>query len=205
MARSGRRYPLVLYTHMIDRWWPATIALGLALFGLAWAVSRSMPGPAYNWQWLTLASVGGFVLIVSLFLIVIRKAAYIQPHADHLRLVTPFLRVHISYKRLQRATSAQVSALFPPKSISGWKREIIAPLGNKTAIVLELTGYPISQTTLRFFLSPFFFKDRTPHFVFIVDDWMRFSTELESLRVGGEVPTGKRPNDQSILARLPRK
>jgi len=205
MARAGRRYSLLLYTHMLDRWWPATLALALALFGLAWAVARRNPDPAYTWQWLTLASVGGFALIVSLFFIVIRKAAYIQPHQEHLRLVTPFLRLNISYKRLHRATTASMSSLFPPNSISGWKREIMAPLGKKTAIVIELSGYPISQGVLRFFLSPFFFKDKTPHFVFLVDDWMRFSTELESLRVGGEVTGSKRQGDQSILGQLPRK
>lgn len=205
MARVGRRYPLVLYAHMLNRWWPATLTLSLALFGLAWAVSHTYPGPANDWQWLTLVSVGSFVLLVSVFFIVIRKAAYIQPHGDHLRLVTPFLRLNISYKRLRRATSATMSSLFPPKSISGWKQEILAPLGSRTAIVIELTGYPISQSVLRYFLSPFFFKDRTPHFVFLVDDWMRFSTELESLRVGGEVTSPRRPVDQSILGRLPRK
>lgn len=205
MVRVGRRYPLILYAHMINRWWPATMTLGLALFGLAWAVSYTYPDPAYNWQWLTLASVGGFALFVSLILIFMRRMAYIQPHGDYLRLVTPFLRLNISYKRLRRATSATMSSLFPPRSISGWKQEILAPLGNKTAIVIELTGYPVSQNVLRFFLSPFFFKDRTPHFVFLVQDWMRFSTELESLRVGGEVTSPRRPVDQSILGRLPRK
>jgi hypothetical protein len=206
MARAGKRYPLIMYTHMVNRWWPATFTLGLALFGLAWAVSYTYPDPAYDWQWLTLASVGAFALIVSIFLLVIRRAAYIQPFGDHLRLVTPFLRLNISYKRLRRSTTATVSSLFPPRSISGWKQEIIAPLGSKTAIVIELTGYPISQTVLRYFLSPFFFKDRTPHFVFLIEDWMRFSTELESLRVGGEIGAPSRqPVDQSILSRLPRK
>jgi hypothetical protein len=70
---------------------------------------------------------------------------------------------------------------------------------------VELTGYPISQSVLRFFLSPFFFKDRTAHFVFLIDDWMRFTTELESLRVGGEISQPRGPIDRSILSRLPRK
>jgi hypothetical protein len=208
MARGGRRYALILYTHMLNRWWPATFSIGLSMFGLAWALSFSRPDTTQNWQLLTLSSVGGFVLLVSVFMFVIRKAAYIQPYSDHLRLVTPFLRLNISYKRLRRSSTATMSSLFPPRSISGWKQEVIAPLGNKTAIVVDMTGYPISQTVLRFFLSPFFFKDKTPHFVFLIEDWMRFSTELESLRSGGELPSAaprRRPADQSILSRLPRK
>ena len=76
-----------------------------------------------------------------------------------------------------------------------------------TAVVVELNGYPISQTVLRFFLSPFFFKDKTPHFVILVEDWMRFSTELESMRSGGDVVTPRRNlrTISSILSRLPHK
>lgn len=208
MARAGRRYPLIIYTRMIDRWWPATLFLAAGLFALAWALSVRNPDPAYDWQWRTFASVGAFVLIVSLFFIVIRKSAYIQPHPGHLRLVTPFLRLNISYKRLMRSTTATMGSLFPPRSISSWRRDIVAPMAQETAIVIDLSGYPISQTVLRFFLSPFFFKDRTPHFVFLVKDWMRFSTELESMRVGGAEGTfrpARQESDPSILARLPRK
>lgn len=207
MAGTGRRYPLILYTHMLDRWWPATGLLGLSMFGLAWAFSQRYPWIGPDLRVITFASVGGFILVITLFLVLIRKAAYIQPFSDHLRLVTPFLRLNISYKRIRRTATASISSLFPPKSVSGWKQEIIGPLGQKTAIVIELTGYPISQGMLRLYLSPFFFKDRTPHFVFLIEDWMRFTTELESLRVGGEVsaPVRRQPADQSILSRLPHK
>ena len=37
MAKGGHRYPLVIYTRMIDRWWPIIFGLGLAMLGLAWA------------------------------------------------------------------------------------------------------------------------------------------------------------------------
>ena len=205
MARAGRRHSLVMYTRMMDRWWPATLFLALGLFALAWAVWSYEPDPLYDWRWLTLSSVGAFVLVVTLFIFILRKAAYVQPFSDHLRLVTPFLRLNISYKRVRRASSATISGLFPVASISNWQREILEPLARRTAVVLELNGYPISQTVLRFFLSPFFFKDKTPHFVLLVDDWMRFSTELESMRTGGDVPTPRKAADKSILSRLPKK
>ncbi len=203
MARPGHRYPLLLYTRMIDRWWPATLFLGLSLFLLAWAVWMYFPDDVDMWRWLTLASVGGFVLAVTLILLLLRKAAYVQPFNDHLRLATPFLRMNISYKRVRQATSATMAGLFSGRKLSGWQREILEPLAKKTAIVLELNGYPTSQTVLRFFLSPFFFKDKTPHFVLLVDDWMRFSAELESMRVDGGTPPAKRPVNQSILSKLP--
>ena len=33
--RSGRRYPLVLYTRMLDRWWPALFLIGLSRYPAA--------------------------------------------------------------------------------------------------------------------------------------------------------------------------
>lgn len=205
MAKAGRRYPLVIYTRMIDRWWPAILTLSLALLALAWAVSHTLLGQIQSWRWQGLAGLGGLAALVSMMMLAIHKSAYVQPFSDHLRLATPFLRLNISYKRLQRTTAANMSALFPPKSMSGWRREIIQPLGKKTAVVIELNSHPMSPAALRLFLSPFFFKDATPHFVILVDDWMRFNTELESLRVSSEVPGQPRGQSQSILSRLPKR
>jgi hypothetical protein len=203
MPVTGRRYPLVMYTHMINRWWPAVLALGISLMGLAWAIRwRGFE----EWRWLTMGSVGILVTLNALFMFGFRKFAYIQLFDDHLRLVTPFLRINISYKRVRRTTSTRMVALFPPKSLTSWRHQIIEPVADMTATVIELNGYPISQTVLRFFLSPFFFKDKTPHFVILVPDWMRFSADLETLRAGGGAPAAQqKPRNQSILSRLPHK
>ncbi|MDD2923503.1 MAG: hypothetical protein PHQ36_14550, partial [Anaerolineales bacterium] len=193
---------LVVYTHMIDRWRPAVFTLGLALLGLAWAVySRGLE----EWRWLVSASVGGLCIFLSAIMLVTRKSGYVQPFTDHLRLATPFLRLNISYKRFRRTASANMGALFPPKSVSKWRADIIQPLANKTAIVVELTGHPMSQSALKLFLSPLFFKDKTPHLILLVDDWMRLSGELESMRAGGGVAVAQQKRDHSILSKLPNK
>jgi hypothetical protein len=202
MAKGGRRYPLVVYTHMINRWWPAIFTLGLALFALSWALHS---WGFEDWRWLSFTSIGGLCIFLGILLLLTRKSAYVQPFSDHLRLATPFLRLNISYKRFKRASSANMGALFPPQSVSSWRREIIQPLAKMTALVIELTGYPMSQSTLRLFLSPLFFKDKTPHFVILVDDWMKFSAELESMRSGGVQSAPQKKRDNSILSRLPNK
>jgi hypothetical protein len=202
MAKGGRRYPLVVYTHMINRWWPAIFTLGLALLALSWALHS---WGFEDWRWLAFSSIGGLCIFLGILLLILRKSAYVQPFSDHLKLATPFLRLNISYKRLKRASSANMGALFPPQSVSSWRREIIQPLAKLTALVVELTGYPMSQSTLRLFLSPLFFKDKTPHFVILVDDWMKFSNELESMRSGAVVSAPQKKRDDSILSRLPTK
>ena len=203
MAKGGRRYPLVVYTHMINRWWTAVFTIGLALLGLGWAVySWGMD----EWRWMALFSLGGLHVFIGLGMWLMRKGAYVQPFRDHLRLVTPFLRLNISYRRVRRATSANMGSLFPPDKVSSWRAEIIQPLAKMTAIVLELNSHPMPQAQLRLFLSPLFFKDKSPHFVILVDDWMKFSSELETMRTGtGPVPAQQKKDVASILSRLPGK
>ncbi len=202
MAKRGRRYPLIVYTHMINRWWPAIGVLGIGLLGLGWALYS---WGFEQWRWYTAAGLGGFNVIVALLLFALRKSAYVQPFSDHLKLVTPFLRLNISYKRFLRTTPSTMAALFPPKSVSKWQADIIQPIAKLTAVVIELRGHPMSQTTLRLFLSPLFFKDKSPHFVIVVNDWMKLSSEIESMRSGsGPTAAPQKKRDSSILSRLPR-
>jgi hypothetical protein len=205
MAKAGRRYPLVIYTHMLNRWWPATFTLSLALFAVAWGVSFTPEGKAQPYLVNATLGLGGLVLVFTLFLFIIRKAAYVRPFPNYLRLVTPFLRINISYRRFRGTTTSEMRALFPPTSLSSWRRGIIAPLSTMTAIVINLSEYPVSPFILRWFLSPFFFKDKTPHIVILVKDWLRFSAELDSMRLSHGSGAKARPRDNSILSRLPHK
>lgn len=206
MAKAGRRYPLVIYTRMIDRWWPAILLLGLATIALAWPFYQDLYTRITEpWRWMTLAGVGAGTVLISLFMLLMRKSAFVQPFSDHLLLATPIFRLNISYRRIQRTTTATMATLFPPKSIRGMKRDILEPLAGMTAVVVELNAYPISRATLNFFLSSFFFKDKTPHFVLLVQNWMGLSTEIESMRTSGNQSIFQQSTNQSILTRLPKK
>lgn len=201
MAKSAKRYPLVIYKFMMKRWSPAVFILGLAMLGLTWALLNYIE----EWRGVAFGSLGIFVTFVGVILWLLQNSAYVQLQKGFLKLATPFLRLNISYKRIRRASSAHMGSLFPPNSIRKSELDIMEPLSKMTAIVVELNALPMSQNSLRFFLSRFFFKDTTPHLVILVDDWMRFSAELESKRVGevSSAPQAKR--DISILSKLPKK
>jgi hypothetical protein len=205
--RGGTKFPLIVYQHLLGRWWSGLVGIGVAMFGLAYTEKIQPLAEFLPWRWQLFAAIGVLTILGGLFLLVIRRFAYIQVFPDHLKLATPFLRVNISHKRLQRTTTTEMRQLFPRKSMSGWMWDIFEPLANKTAMVIELKGYPISPTILRLFLSRFFFKDKTPHFVILIKDWMRFSSELDSMRSGVDIdqpPEQKKPK-KSILSRLPQK
>lgn len=201
MARGGKKYRLLLYEHLLDGWWPTAITLSLAIFiyvgalwGAAWYFNApgENPLPVLSEESTTILLVTGvIVFVLGVVLMILRKMAYAQLFSDHMKIATPFLRLNISYKRIQLTTTTQVSNLFPPKSMSGRKREIIAPISDHTAIIVHLKSYPLPRAMLKLFLSPFFFYDKTPHLVLMVDDWMGFSGELESRRVSGKMPPRK--------------
>src|SRR5215216_2284149 len=207
MMRAGRKYRLIVYQHMLNRWWPALIAMGIGLFAIAYSEYIGPLGRFITWRWQLPIGVGALAIFVGLFFIVIKSFAYIQPTPNYLKLVTPFMRLNISYRRISKALPAEMHSLFPPKSLSGWMQDILAPLSTQTALVLVLTGYPISPTILRMFLSRFFFKDKSPHLVILVKDWMMLSAELDSMRSPtGPTPTQPRKRTiESILSRLPQK
>jgi hypothetical protein len=191
---------------MLNRWWPAMIAIGLGMFALAYSEYIHPLGPFLPWRWQLAAAVGALAILIGGFFWLIRYFAYVQPYPTYLKLATPFMRINISYKRIRKTTATEMRHLFPMKSMSWWVREIFSPLATKPALVLELSGYPVSPVLLHLFLYRFFFKDKAPHLVILVEDWMRFSTELDSMRSGVDLnpPTQKRQRS-SILNRLPQK
>jgi len=189
MAHSGQRHRLILYTYILDRWWRTILGIGVALLALvaalAWlptvVLQYTPPQVADRILWLA-GDVGIFSVVLAIFLVVIRKSAYVQPFDTHLRLATPFLRMNISYRRFIQASSTDMGRLFSLEGLKGQKRAFLLPLATQTAIVLELKGWPLPRRALNLFLSPFFFPDRTARLALLVPDWIRFSTELESYR-----------------------
>ncbi len=155
---------------------------------------------------MVLGGAGALAVLASLLMLILRKSAYVRAYGDHFLLATPLLRMNISYRRIRRTATASMGMLFPPARMPFLKRETIQPLLNRTALVVELNAMPMPRSTLRLFLSPFFFKDQTPHIVILVKDWMRFSNELESMRSAGDTPaTTERKSGPSILSQLPRR
>ena len=208
MARGGHKFPLIVYKHLVNRWWKPMFVSGLVMFALAYELYTDPVHRLIPWHWQLLAGIGVLGILIGVFFLIIMQIAYIQPFPGYVKLVTPFLRVNISYKRIHKTTIAEMRQLFPPKSMSGWMRDIFEPLASQTAIVLELKAFPVPPVVLRLFLSRFFFKNKTPHFVILVKDWMGFSSEMDSFKAGGGNATPKRPQSRthdSILSKLPKK
>jgi hypothetical protein len=189
MPRNGLRHRLVLYTYMLNRWWKYTLGIGVVMLAMAEGLVI-LPARFSQYHILlvserslwVVAGVGGYALMLSLFLLGIRKMAYVQPFATHLRMVTPFLRLNISYRRILKASSVEMQHLFPTGKYKGWRRSLSRRLASQTAIVLDLKGWPLPHWVLGLFLSPFFFPDKSSRLALLVPKWMDFSMEMDSFR-----------------------
>jgi hypothetical protein len=189
MPHSGRRYRLIIYTASLDRWRKFILGLGLTLIGLAvglWILSALVPQYLFLLEpdltlW-AVAGAGGFTVLLSVFVLWMSKSAYVEACPNQLRLVTPFLKLNISYQLIIQASVDEMKHLFPIQSYKGWRLRLARQLAVNTAIVLDLRRWPIPYRVLAQFLSPFFFPDKSPLLALLVSNWMEFSMELDSLR-----------------------
>lgn len=180
--KVGNRHTILLYKRVMDRMWTATLLLGILLLGL-WGWGWFSPAvliEAQNSFWLLAGS--GMLLGFTLFAFFGRNMAYVQARPNHLRLVTPFLRTNISYKRMRSVHPANFQQLYPPSEASWAERRLLEPFYGKTAVVIDLNDYPLPPFFLRFFLAPQMFSKSNKGLVLLVPDWMAFSTEIDTFR-----------------------
>jgi hypothetical protein len=172
---------------MVNRWWKNILTIGIFLLliagGLGYLPVR-FPNMGFmwveDWRLWVIASAGAISVLFSMFLLIARKKAHVQVFPNHFRIVTPFLRLNISYRRVRRSYTSEMQQVFPPNKISRFQRELIRPLAKRNVILVEMARLPISRSAARFFLSPLFFPDQTPKICLLVPDWIAFSTELDS-------------------------
>jgi hypothetical protein len=178
--KFGQRHPLLYYRRTMDRLWQITLPLSI-LLGVLWWQVRSRPIPlfeAVHPGWLLLGAL--VALAFTLFAIVSRPMAYVQTRLDHLRLATPFLGLKISYRRVRSVRPVRLEAIFPPRETRSAQRRLLEPFYSQTAVVVELKSFPIHPRLLKIFLAGAMFTPQSTGLVFLVPDWMAFSTEMDT-------------------------
>ena len=187
--KAGSRHTILLYKRVMDRLWVYTLSLGLLLLGL-WGWGWFSPAvliEAQNNAWLSAGA--GTLLGFTLFAFFGRKMAYVQARANHLRLVTPFLRLNIAYQRIRSVHPANFQQLYPPSGARWAEKRLLEPFYGKTAVVIELNDYPIPPFFLRLFLAPQMFPKSGKGLVLLLPDWMAFSTEIDTFRSSQSAPS----------------
>lgn len=179
--RTGSRHILLVPKRAMGRLWKPSFLIGLLLAVILWQMQKgNLILERLENQFLL---VGGmvFALLFTVFTLAARNMNYIQAYSNHFRLVTPFLRLKISYRRIQSSHPVDFGQIYPPSEMSWAQKRALRPFFRETALAVRLTGYPLPLRFLRFFLPQQVFLPGEKGFLFVVEDWMGLSTELDSM------------------------
>lgn len=168
-----------MYRHVLGRFWPWTFVLGLLLLAM-WVY-----GPAFTSLYRPQLSgmilgAGGYALFFGLFALLSRRMGYVRAYDRFILVATPFFRFKTSYERLRGIRSVDFHRLFNLEGLAWTEMKFVEPMIGKTAIVVRLSGYPLSPKVLSYFFPRYLFSPQDTEFVFVVPDWMKFSGELDS-------------------------
>jgi hypothetical protein len=194
--RRGKRFRLLVYGRMWQRWaWPCILIIPASI-GLWWSVPRItiLYAPVRP-----LAIVPALVsLAILAYTYLARRLAWVQCRPNHIRIQTPLYPLVVSYGRIKLARPQTFAYVFDPAQEKRARRRWLHPYWGQTALVVDLTRYPMSQAWLRLWLSPYLLTPGAPGFVFLVEDWMALSRQLDEFRTAWE--TRRRAQRQAALS-----
>ncbi|MCP4536957.1 MAG: hypothetical protein GY832_07400 [Chloroflexi bacterium] len=178
--KSGERFRLVIYERMWKRWAFPSILIIPASIALWWfAPLLSITNDLYRALAFIPALIALFLLV---FTFLSRSRAWVQCRANHLRIQTPLYPLVISYGRIKEVLPRPFSQVFDPSKEKSARRNWLSPYWGQTALVIKVSKYPIRKAWLRLWFSNYLLSSDTPGFVFLVDDWMALSRQVDDFR-----------------------
>ena len=106
------------------------------------------------------------------------RLCYVQCRANHLLVSTPLYRLAVSYRRIQ--TTRPV--LFAPADVRWTKQWLVQPFVGRTALAVDLNGYPVSRGFLRLWLNEFVLPKDLMGLLLVTPDWMTLSRDIDTHR-----------------------
>ena len=192
--RSGERFRLVIYERMWQRWAFPCILIIPASVALWWSVPfLSITHVLYR----ALALVPALIaLILLVFTFLSRRTAWVQCRANHLRIQTPIYPLIVSYGRIKEVLPQPFSQVFNPAKEKAARRSWLRPYWGQTALVVRVSKYPVRKAWLRLWFSAYLLSPDTPGFVFLVEDWMGISRQIDDFRTAWEARRAKKRQER---------
>lgn len=113
-------------------------------------------------------------------LLVPRSAVLVRP--DCLRVQGPIRGIDISYAGVRTVTSTDISHHYGREKLSNNERQLLEPLRQKTALLVELKRWPKSLRWARLWFPRLLLSGTGPGLLLIVDDWLALSQDVEVAR-----------------------
>lgn len=192
--RSGERFRLITYERMWQRWAFPCILIIPASVALWWfAPLLSITHVLYR----ALALVPALIAIILLvFTFLSRRTAWVQCRPNHLRIQTPIYPLIVSYGRIKEVLPKSFSQVFNPAKEKAARRSWLRPYWGQTALVVRVSKYPVRKAWLRLWFSAYLLSPDTPGFVFLVEDWMGLSRQIDDFRTAWEARRAKKRQER---------
>ena len=175
--RSGKRFRLLIYERMWQRWaWPCILIIPASM--TLWWFAPRIPILYAPFRPLTLVPALVSLAILA-YTYLARRLAWVQCRRNHLRIQTPFYPLVVSYGRIKGVRPQTLAQVFHPAGEKPARRHWLRPYWRKTGLVVELSKYPIDKAWLRLWFSPYLLAPGVTGFFFLVEDWMAFSRQLD--------------------------
>jgi len=137
--------------------------------------------PTYDWLLLV---IGAIIFLIGLFRWVASEIPYVQCTDRNLKIQTPLYPIVISYKRVKETRPNTLFHVFGNVRLSRAERNLILTdkTGGQTAIVVEMTSWPMSLSVMKFWMSRLMFTSDNRGLVLWVEDWMTLNRELSDFK-----------------------
>ncbi len=173
------KFKLLPYQMLAKRWTGPAFWLIPAGIALGWAIPK-LPqlNQQYSFAGWVVAGIGVLLFTYTLLL----RRAHIRCHKNNFVIHTPFYPVAFSYQRIEMIRLLDFKSIFSPEKEKKARRQLYADLWGKTVVAVNLKGYPLPLWWLRLWLHPYLLHPGETALVLPVEDWMKLSLKLESLR-----------------------
>ncbi len=203
--RPGKRFRLRLYERLFAMLrWPSFL-LAVSTYVLWW-IAPDHPLLAAGQGLLPIISAICFILfIVSL---IAPFLCYVQCHAKYLLISTPVYRLSVSYSRIDMVTAVNFGQQYPFSRQRWSQRRFLEPLffersGQLTVVAVWVRQYPLPLRWLKLWFTDYMFAPDSPGFLFMVNDWMGLSHQIEDYRSAWrERRASKHSKDVSPASRI---
>lgn len=178
-AKKSSTFPLLIYQTLAKRWstWSFwLIPLGIALW---WAVGNNpLLDIRYRSAALGISLIG---IILTCYCWLLRRAA-LSCYKTHFTLRAPLYPLAFSYRRIKTIRPVEFSTIYPPQAEKQALWRLYRKLWGKTAVVIDLKGYPLPTWWLKLWFSRYLFHPKEEALILVVTDWMGLTRELETRR-----------------------
>ncbi len=210
--KHGKPYALLVYRKgRYPAWAMPGFLLAVAAFAVWWiwppeveAWSRwlwwDILGLDSSMPWL-IAGIAGLLLM--LLALVGPRSATVQARQEALRIGTLLGHIDIPYRHINVVRSVSFGYVYPPDQVAKVDRGWIKKFANETAVGVDMLSLPRgSLRKIGALLGPYVFSRKDKLFVFLVNDYMTLSREIDRYRMQDMEEQKRNPPKQDATDQL---